>query len=137
MNFQKTTLLLFVFGCSAIYSCKCVYDYHFTVKNKTSSKVFVYCKGGYYDSFINQTITIPKDSEMYVLNIERCFAEHGCPGPVYEDGRDFIDSIDIYLNDSTHTLLNYKDYKKWAFTRTKYDGYYKITLLDNDFKTGK
>jgi hypothetical protein len=137
MNFHKPGLHILLLGFILLYSCDCVYDYHFVVENKTSSKIYVYCKGGYYDSFINRTDSISKDTMGYVLNIERYFAEGGCPGPAYEDGNGFIDSIYIYKNDSTHTILNYKNYKKWGFARTKDDGYFKITLQDKDFITTK
>lgn len=117
-NFFILGLLLIMSG------CEYVYDYSYTVANKSDGQIKVYVKTFRIDS----TFTILKDSTK-ALFIDDHGIE-GSGGPYFDDVTGDLDDFKVTKNE---TLISKRDYLKndaWIFQ----DGDYSTTVTNDEFK---
>ena len=135
IRIKNAYILLILFGL-VLFSCDCEYNYEYIIENKTSSNLMIYCRGRDSTDDEEKTKYISQDTSLIILKAY-FFPGGGCPGPDCEDGKYLIDSINIFMNDSLKTILDYKDYKNWTFTHGKSKGTFKVILFDTDFEKVK
>lgn len=117
-NIYILGLLLIITGCDYVY------DYSYTVTNKSDTQIKVYVKTFRIDS----TFLILKDSTKVLLIDDHGI--EGSKGPYFDDVTVDLDDFKVIKNDTLISTRNYLKNDAWTYK----DGDYSTTVKDDEFK---